>query len=107
MAHKVVGERIKSLRESNNFTRDAFAEKIGISSKFLYEIEMGKKGFSAETLVKISQAVSVSCDYIMTGSLQDDRFVNNVVCELEGFEPEQIGQVRDILKMIRKLCVTK
>lgn len=103
MTQRDVGERIKRLRESNNYTRDAFAEKVGISPKFLYEIEMGRKGFSADTLVKISKAVSVSCDYIMLGTKTDNKVVDDVVCELEGFKPDQMGQVRDILKMIRKL----
>ena len=31
------GERIRELREIQNYTREAFAEKIDISPKFLYE----------------------------------------------------------------------
>jgi len=101
---KDIGERIKYLRESNNYTRDAFAEKIGISSKFLYEIEMGRKGFSAETLVKISQSVSVSCDYIMLGHELENKTMDNIVGILESFSPEQLGQVKEILKSIHSMC---
>ena len=61
------GERIRELREIQNYTREAFAEKIDISPKFLYEIETGKKGFSADVLGRISKALSISCDYIMFG----------------------------------------
>ena len=50
MSYKDIGLRIRGLREANCYTRDAFAEKIHISSKFLYEIETGKKGFTAEIL---------------------------------------------------------
>lgn len=49
-----VGERIRELRESQNYTREGFAEKVDISAKFLYEIEVGKKGFSADVLCRIS-----------------------------------------------------
>lgn len=101
---KDIGERIKHLRENNNYTRDAFAEKIGISSKFLYEIEMGRKGFSAETLVKIAQSVSVSCDYIMLGYEAENKTMDNIVGLLEGLNQEQLGQIRDVLKTIRKMC---
>lgn len=101
---KDIGERIKHLRENNNYTRDAFAEKIGISSKFLYEIEMGRKGFSAETLVKIAQSVSVSCDYIMLGCEAENKTMDNIVGLLEGLNQEQLGQIRDVLKTIRKMC---
>lgn len=56
------GQRIRELREIQNYTRESLAEKVDISVKFLYEIETGKKGFSAETLCRISKALSVSCD---------------------------------------------
>lgn len=65
--NKAIGERIAYLRVTNNYTREAFAELIGISTKFLYEIETGKKGFSANTLYKIATSFGVSCDYIITG----------------------------------------
>ncbi len=38
-----VGERIRELREIQNYTREVLAEKVEISAKFLYEIETGKK----------------------------------------------------------------
>ena len=63
MSNKDAGERIRELRELQNYTREVFAEKVDISEKFLYEIEVGKKGFSADTLCRISKVLSVSCDY--------------------------------------------
>ena len=43
MSYKDIGFRIRSLREANCYTRDALAEKVDISAKFLYEID--KKDF--------------------------------------------------------------
>lgn len=62
-----VGYRIKMLRETQNYTREELAEKAEISSKFLYEVEKGRKGLSADTLLKLSKTLSCSCDYILTG----------------------------------------
>lgn len=67
MSNILIGKRIRELRETQNYTREEFAEKIFISSKFLYEIEVGKKGFSANTLSKIAMALNVSSDYILFG----------------------------------------
>lgn len=67
MVHEEIGNRIKMIRESRNFTREELAEKAEISSKFLYEVEKGRKGLSADTLLKISRTLSCSCDYILTG----------------------------------------
>ena len=65
--HKIIGERIKNLRQLHNLTREEVAEKAEISSKFLYEIEKGTKGLSADTLLRIARTLSCSCDYILTG----------------------------------------
>ena len=49
------------------WTREDLAAVSGISPKFLYEIENGKKGFSAQTLSLLAKCLHVSCDYIMFG----------------------------------------
>jgi transcriptional regulator with XRE-family HTH domain len=101
------GERIRLLRELNNYTREAFAEKVDISAKFLYEIEIGKKGFSANTLCRISQALSVSCDYIMYGENRGDLYLDNVVGVLNKFDNKQMGRLFDILSSIYSLSSDK
>ena len=63
------GIRIRQIRKTKGMTRDRLAEKAGISSKFLYELEQGKKRFSAEVLCSIAKVLDVSCDYIMFGEL--------------------------------------
>ena len=45
------GNRIRYLREKQHYTREQLAEMADISPKFLYEIESGQKGFSADTLL--------------------------------------------------------
>jgi transcriptional regulator with XRE-family HTH domain len=61
------GKRIRMIREKNHYTRDYVAMRSGISAKFLYEIEHGVKGFSADNLYKISKALDVSSEYILCG----------------------------------------
>ncbi len=104
--HIEIGERIRELRESQNYTREGFAEKADLSSKFLYEIEAGKKGFSADTLCKISQALSVSCDYIMYGEEKEHCGVQKLACVLEMMEPGQVYKIQTILKMLYRMCDT-
>lgn len=105
MSRKEVGERIKSLRKLRNMTRDEVANKSEISSKFLYEIELGKKGLSADTLVKIANTLSCSCDYIMTGEQEDNKENKEVL--LDKFEEEQRQRVREIMGIIEELCVDR
>ncbi len=62
-----MGERISMIRVSRGLSREELAERAGISSKFLYEIESGKKGFSALTLYGLCMALDVPGRYLMTG----------------------------------------
>ena len=98
-----VGGRIKYLRETNGYTREVFADKIGISSKFLYEIETGKKGFSANTLLKISQALSVSCDYILCGHQKENRISKQLDDILVSMDPGQMERVKEIMLLVRDI----
>lgn len=61
------GKRIRTTRLSHGYTRKYLAEQASISPKFLYEIENGKKGFSAQVLYNLCNALNVDCDYIMMG----------------------------------------
>lgn len=101
---KEVGERIAYLRVANHYTREVFAELVGISPKFLYEIETGRKGFSASTLYKIATALGVSCDYIMTGSTRDNGIDQGI---MELFDAGQLRRIEDILQLIHEVIVNK
>lgn len=103
MLDKEVGARIKYLRETNRYTREAFADKIGISSKFLYEIETGRKGFSANTLLRISQTLSVSCDYILCGHGGKNKISQEIRDILESMDPGQMERVKDIMSLVRDI----
>ncbi len=104
MSNKEIGARIRELREIQNYTREYLAEKVNISSKFLYEIETGKKGFSALTLCRISQALCVSCDYIMFGDETNIHGKEKLICVLEKLEPKQTGRIQNILKILCEMC---
>ncbi len=102
--NKEVGERIAYLRTANHYTRESFAELVGISPKFLYEIEAGRKGFSADTLCRIASTLGVSCDYIMTGSERGGG-INQAVMEL--FDASQLRRIEDILRLIHEMNENK
>lgn len=98
-----IGQRIRYLREKNNYSRELFAEKIQISSKFLYEIENGKKGFSVEILLRITKVLNISCDYILTGV--DKRNVSEeFLKEIYEIPPFQREYIQEILTILCKMC---
>ena len=92
------------LRNDRGYTREQLAELADISEKFLYEIETGKKGFSANTLSRISKALSVSCDYIMFGEKSQNCGGEKIICVLESLKPAQVYRIQSILKMLYDMC---
>lgn len=104
MLYSKVGTRIRELREIQHYSREALAEKVDISSKFLYEIEVGRRGFSADTLCRLAKALSVSCDYIMFGEKEEKYSAEKIVCVLEMLEPNQASRMQDVVKVLYEIC---
>lgn len=71
MDNVIIGQRIKGLRLRRKMSREALAELADISASFLYEIETGKKSFSAYTLKNLSRALNVESDYILLGEMEE------------------------------------
>ena len=67
-----VGERIKKRRVELGWTQDQLCTKVGLSKSFLSELESGKRSVSATNLLNIAQTLSVSLDYLMTGTASEE-----------------------------------
>ncbi len=96
------GERIYRLRKQQRLTREQFAEIAEISPKFLYEIENGQKGFSADTLYHIAKGLSVSCEYILTGETQEP-FNAEMMDHLQRFDASNQCRIAVILESIHEI----
>ena len=106
MLKQEMGKRIEDLREERGITRERLAEISGISTKFLYEVESGKKGLSATTLLKIANALSCSCDYILLGIKIGDKSYGSEYFDtqlLKGFNEKQCKIISEILQLLLEL----
>lgn len=100
-----VGGRIRKLREEQGITREELASKAEITTKFLYEVENGKKGMSAKNLCKIAEALSSSCDYILLGkeNIDSDSDMEQMYVELlQGMNEQQRRMLGRIFRMLLK-----
>ncbi len=100
--YDAAGSRIRQLREMNRYTREQFAEISEISPKFLYEIETGQKGFSADTLYRIAKGLSVTCEYILSGDYPED-YDKEVQDALKLYNGAQMKNLSTLLKEIYEL----
>ena len=101
-----IGRRIRQIREEQGLTRERLAEKADITIKFMYELETGKKGLSANTLLKIAKALSCSCDYLLLGVSRDENEyamsqLNSGV--LKEHDEKKSKLMMDILQLILEL----
>lgn len=98
--HEEVGRRIWEAREQRGYTRESLAEKIGITPKYLYEIEVGKRAFSIVILHHLSGALGVDCEYLVTGrkTLPWDGKIARIL-EMVGEE-----KVDKIVKIMEDIC---
>lgn len=64
---KKMGRRVRTQREAIHMTRAQLAARLGVSSKFVADIEYGDKGVSIQTLYKLTQILNLSADYILAG----------------------------------------
>lgn len=67
-----IGERVKNQRELLGMTREDLAERLDITPRFCYDLELGLKGMSLATLSKLSVALDISSDYLLFGESLED-----------------------------------
>lgn len=65
------GERIRNRRNELHFTQEYVAEKTGISLRYYQMLERGEKSVSLDTLMRLSQALNISMDYLLLGDLSN------------------------------------
>src|SRR5687768_7908564 len=66
-----IGDRIKEVREKRERTQEWLAKETGISKGFLSEIEnnKGTGNIGADYVIRISNALGVSLDYLLRGEV--------------------------------------
>ncbi len=97
------GARIMLLRSEKGFSREYLSERAGISTKFLYNIEIRGSGFSARTLLRIAQELEVSTDYILMGK-GNPQYDEKLFHTIERFEPDTLETVKRLLEIAYELA---
>lgn len=81
-----IGLRLKQARRDNSLTQEKVSELLGISQKHYSEAERGITGLSVKHLIKISDILSVSLDYLLKGSISENMsksvITNNKINEI-------------------------
>lgn len=94
-----MGLRIQELRKQRNMTQEALAERAGMTGQTISTAELDKKALRPENIVKLSRALGVSTDYLLTGcrNAMDYAVIDGKLKTLSPAEYDRIMRVIDIM----------
>ena len=91
-----IGQRIIERRKKLGLTQEALAEKGDMTTQFVSYAESGKRAMRPENLKKISIALEVSADYLLTGDLVDKDFLI-LSDKMRKLSPSQLRIIENII----------
>ena len=92
----VVGKRIAERRKKLGWTQEELAEKGDVTPQFVSYAESGKRAMRPENLLKISSALGVSADYLLTGEIIDKDLIM-LSEKLRRLSPTQIRIIESMI----------
>ena len=105
MDFKALGAKIRTERKNMRLTQEQLAERVGVSTNFIGQIERGERKLSLETLVALANALGTGVDYLLSGSLtiSDDRIAREILTDLSGLSKERKLLLRDFISRFKNI----
>ena len=91
-----IGQRIIERRKKLGLTQEALAEIGDMTTQFVSYAESGKRAMRPENLKKISNALGVSADYLLTGDIVDKDLLI-LSDKMRKLSPSQLRTVENII----------
>ncbi len=91
-----VGNRIMSRRKKLGLTQEALAEKSDVTTQFVSYAESGKRAMRPENLIKISNALNVSVDYLLSGDIID-KDIQLLSAKIKKLTPSEVRIIESII----------
>ena len=93
---KEMGQRIMVRRKSLRMTQEELAEKLGVSTQMISNLELGKKAIRPENLAKVCSVLELSADFILTGT-NTKTAVDAVAEKLIQLTAEELQMVNEMI----------
>ncbi len=101
---KEMGLRLKETRKELCMTQEQLSDQLNISLKHYSEVERGITGLSVENIIKISNILHVSIDYLLKGEMKKEEFPYEMVLFYQNCSVEQKKGVLQIFRGMEKLA---
>ena len=93
---KGMGRRIMVRRKTLRMTQEELAEKLGVSTQMISNLELGKKAIRPENLAKVCEVLGLSADFVLTGT-NTKTAVDAVAEKLAQLTAEELQMVNDMI----------
>ena len=98
-----IGKRIKAERQKNGLTQEALAERIEVSAHYVYELERGLKAMSVPILIRISEVLHTSTDYLLFGEASGPQAMDRLATLTRNISPEKRDLWADIFTLMHPM----
>lgn len=91
-----MGKRIMLRRKTLRMTQEELAEKMGVSTQMISNLELGKKAVRPENLAKVCEILHLSADFVLTG-VSTKNVVDEVAEKLSLLTAKELQIVSEII----------
>lgn len=97
-----IGKRIQGRRKQMGLTQEQLADKMDVSIQMVSNLERGNKSIRIENLIKLSEILNISTDYILTGkeTAEDMQTLTEQMASLSQKE-------RKMMKLLMDFCLSE
>ncbi len=103
MDYNDLGRRIREERLKLNLTQEKLSETIDVSTTYIGQIERGERCPTLETLIKISNSLGASIDYLLHDSVTSSSttLMNLWVQLTQDLSDNEMEMIIEIIKAIK------
>lgn len=93
-----LGKRVRARRLELEWTQERLAQEIGVSTSFIGHIERGSRNASIDTLVLLANAMQISTDELLSGSLKKPDNMLDPIWDLTEGQRSAMNQMLEAMK---------
>lgn len=98
-----VGDNVRLYREKAGYSRERFSELMGVSPRFIADVETGFAGVSLTTLKKMCEVLGVSANRLLWTHEPEPLGLDEQVSHLS---PEYVAIIRELVqKQLEVICI--
>ena len=94
-----IGQRLRQRRQELGLTPEKMSELADIGTGYYGQLEVGTSQMSIDTLMKLSQSMHLSMDYIINGSSYEPGDTSGVQALLSRCTDRELKLAEDVLKL--------